>query len=541
MPTFENSLHCLKHPITLLCIGLLLVNDHVLKVVVPSWLTGKLSDFAGLFFFPFLLAIGLSLILRRASLQTIGAFAFGITAIWFALIKTTVWGNALTAEFVSRLLGVPVQIILDPTDLIALGVLLPAWQLWNRVQVARPTRLSWIVLGIASLATVATSPCPPTARIDRIFYADGILYAHYSTLSSRSLTTWWSDEYYLFSKNDGRSWSYICDYKTQKCQDVPTAVKSPAQLPVVECSQEKPGMCYRIIAPEQVEGSNDGGQTWQIVWRIPAGRRYYMQRVGEYGRCWRAVDPGPYDLILPKTGEYTVIVAMGTEGLLVRNHEGNWQQVGGFWMQDPLKFYAQNFDEAVRVVEREIDLATLVVLFVLLALAFRSARILQGILPQKRPSALRRALPLLIIFVLACLVFGVWYVIGFSIIGSLVVIMISTLFQSMAVSYLALIPIVGLIILSIAFLAVWSPIARSVAFPKRVWQIAGLTVVTALAITLLIVGSFILWAFGVIAEYAIAAFLAALASTLLFGYSDRIIGVIITREQKTYEPMDISH
>ena len=51
-PAFENSLACLQHPLTLLSIAILLLNDHVLKVVSPSWLTGKLSDFAGLFFFP---------------------------------------------------------------------------------------------------------------------------------------------------------------------------------------------------------------------------------------------------------------------------------------------------------------------------------------------------------------------------------------------------------------------------------------------------------------------------------------------------------
>lgn len=55
------SLRCLSHPITFLSICLLLLNDHVLKQIAPSHLTGKLSDFAGLFFFPFLLAIVISL------------------------------------------------------------------------------------------------------------------------------------------------------------------------------------------------------------------------------------------------------------------------------------------------------------------------------------------------------------------------------------------------------------------------------------------------------------------------------------------------
>lgn len=191
MPTLENSLRCLKHPVTLLSIGLLLVNDHILKVVVPSWLTGKLSDFAGLFFFPFLLAIGFGLLFRHISAKTIGALAFGVTAIWFTLIKTTTWGNAFTEESISRLLGVPVQIILDPTDLIALVVLFPAWRLWNQAKVVRPTRLSWLALGVASLAVVATSPPPPVTVVRQLsVQGDVIIASRYNLQSSDGGRTW---------------------------------------------------------------------------------------------------------------------------------------------------------------------------------------------------------------------------------------------------------------------------------------------------------------------------------------------------------------
>ena len=44
-------------PVPLAAAGVLALNDHVLKGagVLPAWVTGKLSDFAGLFFFPVLL------------------------------------------------------------------------------------------------------------------------------------------------------------------------------------------------------------------------------------------------------------------------------------------------------------------------------------------------------------------------------------------------------------------------------------------------------------------------------------------------------
>jgi hypothetical protein len=45
----------LLHPLSLLSIGVLLLNDHLLKQMMPGWITGKLSDIAGLVFFPLLL------------------------------------------------------------------------------------------------------------------------------------------------------------------------------------------------------------------------------------------------------------------------------------------------------------------------------------------------------------------------------------------------------------------------------------------------------------------------------------------------------
>ena len=47
------GLDALLHPLPLMALALLLVNDHVLKPNVPSFLTGKLSDVAVLLLLPF--------------------------------------------------------------------------------------------------------------------------------------------------------------------------------------------------------------------------------------------------------------------------------------------------------------------------------------------------------------------------------------------------------------------------------------------------------------------------------------------------------
>jgi hypothetical protein len=45
----------LLHPAAVAGVALLLVNDHYLKHAYPSWMTGKLSDVAGMIFFPLFL------------------------------------------------------------------------------------------------------------------------------------------------------------------------------------------------------------------------------------------------------------------------------------------------------------------------------------------------------------------------------------------------------------------------------------------------------------------------------------------------------
>jgi len=54
-PASAPSLDALVHPVPLAALALLLVNDHVLKASHPGWLSGKLSDVAGLVLLPFVL------------------------------------------------------------------------------------------------------------------------------------------------------------------------------------------------------------------------------------------------------------------------------------------------------------------------------------------------------------------------------------------------------------------------------------------------------------------------------------------------------
>lgn len=134
------------HPVVLVSLALLLVNDHVLKGVGPPVVTGKLSDFAGLAFFPVLLFSLVELVTRRAPAARsviIGCViatvvVFTLAKVWtpaaeaYALaISVLQWPFRAAAVLVlapgNDVPGlVPVRHTMDATDLVALPATLLA-------------------------------------------------------------------------------------------------------------------------------------------------------------------------------------------------------------------------------------------------------------------------------------------------------------------------------------------------------------------------------------------------------------------------------
>jgi hypothetical protein len=116
------------HPAIVASIALLIVNDHWLKAAHGGWLTGKLSDAAGLAFFPLLLAVLVDVIARgRLAVRPLVTACALVTAAVFALVKT--WPLATLAYrhalgfFQALATGEPpftVDAVTDPTDLLAL-------------------------------------------------------------------------------------------------------------------------------------------------------------------------------------------------------------------------------------------------------------------------------------------------------------------------------------------------------------------------------------------------------------------------------------
>ncbi len=103
--------------------ALLAVNDHWAKAAYGTWFTGKLSDFAGVVFFPLLvelLPVGAGIVGRRRAVL--------ITALGFTLVKTLpaatgAWNTLFGAVYQAVGWADGARLICDPTDLIALSAL----------------------------------------------------------------------------------------------------------------------------------------------------------------------------------------------------------------------------------------------------------------------------------------------------------------------------------------------------------------------------------------------------------------------------------
>ena len=156
--TKRSQWAALRSPIFGAALLVLVLNDHWLKGagLLPGWLTGKLSDFAGLIVAPILLAS-----LLRARARGARLLCWAAVASVFGAIK--LWPPAARAlEQVTSSAGLSWRIWVDPSDLLALSVLPLGWWVLRSSAAAPPApRASWwferVTAMTAMLACVATS------------------------------------------------------------------------------------------------------------------------------------------------------------------------------------------------------------------------------------------------------------------------------------------------------------------------------------------------------------------------------------------------
>ncbi len=344
--TFSTALNLLLHPFSLAAVGLLLINDWVLRAFWPSWWTGKLGDAAWLFFVPYVLALVLAWILPTAKDQdrhtriTFG-LAFILTGCVFSLVKTFPTANLVATRISSFLLGTAPSLTLDPTDLLVLpALLISAVFCWHRI---RPARLAAGDVGHfrravpASYKKVLTPPAPagqglahPAAAWFVIPLVAAVLLADAAApdlgigcLELREdgrIAA--SAGYSNFISNDGgMNWERSQPGSSTGCAfDFSEISDDSEDWRVVEAPQ--PGTSYRYIPGEEIQVST-GSDSWQTALQLTSlseAERIYTIR----SHAGNPVDrPAPLDALAdPKSGN--MLFAMGQQGVLVHTAQGQW-------------------------------------------------------------------------------------------------------------------------------------------------------------------------------------------------------------------------
>jgi hypothetical protein len=299
----------LVHPVFVGSIALLTVNDHLAKQLWPGAVTGKVSDFCGVA----VVAILLAALTRRPVL------AGWLTGVGFAALKIV---PAVATAARPVLGGVTSN---DRTDLVALVVLPPLvyWMRFlrpNATDIRGTAAARAIALSLCVLAVTATSQQQPSLIGDftvdgtsiRARYAD----ADYWQRDFNQVPPNATPELLVISNDGGRTWV------TESTRPVP--IVAPPRLQSVCLASSE---CFRVVSNAVESQTGSGPWTTSFAFSPEQLRRL---EVGVNGgvrpeQWFSEIATVRLNNNNPDDGDY-VVVAMGSEGVLVRLPNGSWQR-----------------------------------------------------------------------------------------------------------------------------------------------------------------------------------------------------------------------
>jgi hypothetical protein len=293
----------LAHPYFTGALALLALNDHVLKGVAPSVVTGKLSDFAGVF----VAAVMATVLTRRPR------FATSAVGLGFGAIKLTPVAASLAAPLLG---GVTRQ---DTTDLVALVMLVPALRFSRRsFSIAREQSFAQVFVStlagaVAVLAVTATSCYRPPTVDAFVVREDGTVLARVTDETYDDAGNAVPAPKWALSTDGGITW--------RAARERPTEGPSSSDQ---ACSDDVG--CFRVQRG-RVEHAEGAEGPFRVAFTFTPEQRERMQ--------WRTdanCDVSTTDLfkavaIVTRPDGAHVVVAMGSQGALHRSPDGEWSRV----------------------------------------------------------------------------------------------------------------------------------------------------------------------------------------------------------------------
>ena len=322
------ALAWLAHPVTVLAIVALVFNDHVLKAAYPGWITGKLSDAAGLVLAPPLLAVVATLLVPWLPARIAAIVGFVGTAFGFAAVKGSVAGAAAASAMWSAV-AMPTVIRADATDLLTLPALVLAWYAWTCAQrqpvAHRLVRLAraLVVLPLGVLAVAATSVDHPQA-VAVAQWRGGIVVGEINAYTEEADDWDWA----RYSGDGGQTWRWLGDAYEQ----VSVAVDRADGERMQACLPSDSTVCYRVVGGHlRVQRTSDGGVTWTTSWEVTDEQRDRLARHYS-GLDDPAVDLSSHSvMVYPTDGRHVVLVANGRDGYALMDVDGHWHRIGFGW------------------------------------------------------------------------------------------------------------------------------------------------------------------------------------------------------------------
>lgn len=326
----RQALRWLAHPVTVGAIVVMALNDHVLKAAFGTWWTGKLSDVAGMIFFPALLAVLLAAAARLLGvrLPRPELTAVAITGVGFAWVKTT-WVGATTASAVLTAIAGHSVVLADATDLLALPALgIAAWAGLGAARgagdVAKAgtangagrTRWAFSVAAVP-LALLASVASGVSGDSDARVVVDDAGVWHGQVTNAYA---YGGDAYYTYTDV---GWELFLE---DKSFDPPAVEYGPVEEQTEDCVPSDPSRCFRVLeGATGIEASTDGGRSWAVDWALSPNQVKTLEHA--YGRPSESFVTHGVGVAETSNG-FVVIAGNGTDGFVVRGTDGTWARVG---------------------------------------------------------------------------------------------------------------------------------------------------------------------------------------------------------------------